>query len=368
MLTVLDPPPAPPPLSPSGVILVGQTTGTSQTETITLLNPGSAALAYMSAVVTDNRIGWLTQTPASGTVAAGGTSTMTLQANIKGLTPGLQHGALRVAYIDGTVHTVDVYLIVPASAVSPTVQPASASLQPAVERPAAYSLEALAQSCPGGTGMAVVLRNPEPGFQVTAQVPVPLQLQARDCYNGKIIRQLNGASAQVLIGSQIISLLDDGTGTWTGTWTPTAAASQVTLAARLDQYVGAAASVVSSQNIITGVVMGAPEGAAGVVTSIVNSANYRVPGSVTPGSRVSIFGVGMSDDAAAPPPDAPPSFTLNGTQVLLQGQPLPLYFVNPTQIDALIPSGVNANERQQLVVQRYGTRSPGIDVGVTTLQ
>jgi hypothetical protein len=344
------------------VILLGQATGASEVETLTLSNPWNSALTYNSTVVTDNGTAWLTQSPASGSIPVGATSNITLQANTKGLASGLQHGVLRVAFIDGTVHTVDVYLIVPAvSALS-----SNSILSTETSRLETLAPASIAESCPGNTGFAVVLRSPEPGFQVNAQVPVPLQLTARDCATGKVIRQASGAAAQVLVdGAPPISLVDDGAGNWSGTWTPSAAASQINLIGRVDQYVGSQAAVVSGQDTLTGTVNPAPAGAAGVIVQVVNGGSPQLQGSVTPGSWVSLFGIAMGDSNASASQTPFPSL-LGGTQVLLQGQPLPLYRVNSTEVDALIPTGINANERQQLVIQRGTTQSPSVDVRVTT--
>ena len=353
--------PPPPPLTPSGVILVGLSSGVSEQETVTLFNPWSSPLAYSSNVVDDNRGAWLTASPASGTLAAGATSTMTLQASTKGLTPGLQHGVVRVAFADGTVHTVDVYLIVP------TIPAASlqTSLQTDVLQP-----DAAGEACPGSSGLAIVFRSPEPGFEVMAQTPVPLQVTARDCTTGKVVRHSNGASVQVSMGPQdpapMTLIIDDGAGNWTGTWTPASSASQMNLIARIDEYVGSISTVVSAQDVLTGTVDPPPAGAAGVVTDIVNGASFQYPGSVTPGAWVSVFGVGIGTSPASA--QAPFPSNLGGTKVLLQGQPLSLDFVNETQVNALIPWGVNTNERQQLVVVRNGTRSPSVDVRVANLQ
>ena len=353
MLTVLDSPSAPPPLTPSGVILTGPS------ETLTISNPWNSGLAYNSTVVTDNGLNWLTQTPASGTVAAGGSATMTLQPNFKGLAGGLMHGVVRVAFLDGTVHTVDVYAIVPAVPVS-NAGPITGDLL----RPAGLQPEAVAETCPGNTGFAVVLRSPEPGFQVSAQVPVAIELAARDCATGKMIKQSTGAAAQLVIGGKNtpIALVDDGTGIWTGTWTPAEASPLVNLAARVDQYAGSLATVVSGVDYLSGTVNPAPDGAAGVVTAVVNGST-QAPGLATAGSWVSLVGVAMGDSNAAASQTPYPN-SLGGTQVLLQGQPLPLYLVNATEVNALIPSGINVNERQQLVVQRGSTQSPGVDVRV----
>ncbi len=264
-LTVLNGPPSPPPLTPSGVILLGQSSGLSELETVTMFNPWNAPLTYNSTVVTDDRVSWLTQTPASGTIAAGASATMTLQANLKGLTGGLQHGVVRVVFTDGTVHTVDVYLIVPVIATS-----ANGLVTPELTAEALVQPESIAEACPGGTGIAVVLRSPEPNFQVTAQVPVPLQLIAKDCKTGKAIRQAGGASAQVMFSSSDapITLIDDGAGNWTGTWMPTAATPQIYLTARIDEYVGASASVVSGQDTLQGIVNPPPGGTTAPTTGV----------------------------------------------------------------------------------------------------
>jgi hypothetical protein len=256
MLNVMDSPASPPPMTPSGVILVGQSGGMSDAQTVTLFNPWPATLTYTSTVVTDNRVNWLTQTPTTGTLApnGGATTSMTLQANLKGLTAGLQHGVVRAAFNDGTVHTLDVYLIVPASAVVASVR--SSEVEFLTLKP-----DAVAQSCPGGAGIATVFRSPEQNFEVTAQVPVALEVISRDCATGKAIRHAAGAAVQVLIGgpnNPPVALIDDGSGVWTGTWTPAAAASQVNLTARTDLYSGNLASVISAQTTLSGVVDAPP--------------------------------------------------------------------------------------------------------------
>ena len=47
---------------------------------------------------------------------------------------------------------------------------------------------------------------------------------------------------------------------------------------------------------------------------------------------------------------------------------LPLQYVGPKQINALIPAKMNPDERHQLIVLRNGARSPGIDILVVNEQ
>jgi uncharacterized protein (TIGR03437 family) len=60
--------------------------------------------------------------------------------------------------------------------------------------------------------------------------------------------------------------------------------------------------------------------------------------------------------------------TLGGIQVLLEGQPLPLSSVDGNEVDAVIPTRVTANERQQLRVVRDNTMSAGVNVQVASPQ
>ena len=138
----------------------------------------------------------------------------------------------------------------------------------------------------------------------------------------------------------------------------------INIVARVDQYAGSSATVVSGVDSLSGNVSPAPDGAAPVVTAIVNGTT-TLSGVATPGSWVSLSGVAIGDTDIELSQQPYPN-NLGGTQVLLQGQALPLYMVNATQVDALIPSGINVNERQHLIVQRGNTQSTSVDVRVTS--
>jgi hypothetical protein len=328
-------------LAPAGVILVAQpASNVSEIENLTLTNPGTNPVAYTSTVVADNHGSWLVQKPAVGTIAAGGVATLTLQANLQGLSPGIQHAVLRVAFADGTMHSVNVYLIVPGVGGTPGCL---------------------------GDGYVAVFQSPEQGFHAVAQTPVPFQLMAKDCNTGNLVTRSSGVSAQVLIGpdnSTSIPLNDDGTGTWTGNWTPGAASAQMSFTAMIDNFAGSTGSVVAGETMITGSVDVAATGAPGAVSKIVNGISTLFPSLVTPGTPVAIQGAGMTSGSETTATEPYPT-TLGGTQVLLQGQPLPLTFAGEKEVDAIIPPQVTANERQQLLVVRDSTLSSGVDVQVT---
>jgi uncharacterized protein (TIGR03437 family) len=69
---------------------------------------------------------------------------------------------------------------------------------------------------------------------------------------------------------------------------------------------------------------------------VINAASFAPAGNpISPGQFVALFGTGLaaSNQTAKPPyPN-----TLNGVSVLINGKNAPLYFVSPTQINALVP-------------------------------
>ena len=59
---------------------------------------------------------------------------------------------------------------------------------------------------------------------------------------------------------------------------------------------------------------------------------------------------------------------MNGTQLFLGGQPLPLMYASAGQVNALIPQNLNPNTSYQLVVQRGSTISVPAPLTVTEYQ
>jgi uncharacterized protein (TIGR03437 family) len=99
----------------------------------------------------------------------------------------------------------------------------------------------------------------------------------------------------------------------------------------------------------------------------VNAATLRDPGQIALASWVSIFGDRLADEQAVAQGGSYPRRLLE-TEVLLGEQPLPLYFVSPSQVNALIPSGLEPNTQHQLLVRKRDTQSVGVAVTVAEIQ
>ncbi len=349
-LRVLDPGTSPPPdATPSGLILVGQTA-----QSVTLANHSSAALSYSSTAVTEDGQAWLTGVPAGGNVPANGTSPISIQANLAGLSPGLWRGTITIAFSDGALAKVAVVLV----ATGASSNGLNANLRNTASQPRAVS------SCDANADLAVVFDSPGDSFEVLARHPVPLQVLAVDC-NGNAIT--NNAAVDVAV--QVpnapdveIALIYQGSGLWTATWTPAMGASGVTLQARVNKSVGGVTPP-SGMATLSGTVLEATADAASAVISVLNGARTDAAAETAAGAWVTLTGTGLADTSSAAATTPYPTI-LAGTQVLMQSRPLPLSYVSPGQIDAFVPAGMNAGT-QQLTVIRNGTRSSGVDVLVT---
>jgi len=156
-----------------------------------------------------------------------------------------------------------------------------------------------------------------------------------------------------------LSLSATGSGTWGATWQPkTATSSPVTITIIVFQNKLAGGTTLTctlGSKTLTPLFTGVRNAASGETTF------------VAPGGVVSIYGQQLADTTGTV--DGPPFPTeLNGTQVLLAGQPLPLHFVGGGQINAQLPYDLSVDAIQQLWVQRGVTLSLPEDIVVAAAQ
>jgi uncharacterized protein (TIGR03437 family) len=102
---------------------------------------------------------------------------------------------------------------------------------------------------------------------------------------------------------------------------------------------------------------------------VINAASFAPPGNpISPGQFVALFGTGLAASSQTAKPPYPN--TLNGVSVLINGKNAPLYFVSPTQINALVPfattgatatiSVQNNNATSNTVTVPVAATAPGI--------
>jgi len=165
-------------------------------------------------------------------------------------------------------------------------------------------------------------------------------------------------------GDPPISLQSLNDGTWQATW-QTGATSNAPVSVRLDAL--DSQSKLSGTRNITGSLSLTKDPPLLTSGSVGSAANFVAYSPLSPGGIISIYGDRLADatlsNASLPLPNQ-----LSNTQVYIAGQSVPLFFVSKTQINALVPFGINANTRQQILVQNEATYSQPVPVDVGPAQ
>jgi uncharacterized protein (TIGR03437 family) len=144
-----------------------------------------------------------------------------------------------------------------------------------------------------------------------------------------------------------------GNGIWQGTWRPLSAGT-VTMVVTAFQSSQNGNVIGGQSNTLTAVAI-APSvaAAAPLVTSngVVHAASDVGGVPIAPGGLITIYGQNLAE-GSGPSSGLPLPQQLNGTQVLLGDQPLPILYTNPLQLNVQVPYGVPVNTQYQLTVQR----------------
>ncbi len=345
LLNVVDPSQGAVLVSPVGA-LVGSVGGTNLTGAMTIYNLWNQAVSYTSTVSTTDGGNWLGATPASGTVPASGSVQLTVAANAAALPTGTGQGVVRVGFSNGIVQSVGV---------------TSLSI-PATASPGGLAADASPASCQTGFLVPTVTSSIGPSFTVTQSQPVNLSVSVVDNCNNSISSAT--VTANFSDGDAAITLVPKGGGVWTGTWTPKAAQAHVTVSI-IPTTVVQGTKALGGLAQLTGTVQPAASSDAPAPATALNSANVSSPAQISPGSWVTIFGDRLANSAQSASGTFPPS--LVGTAVMIGATALPLNFVGPTQVNALLPFSLTPNTSVSLAVQRAGTVSVPINVTIADL-
>ncbi len=346
-----------PQASTGGVILSGVAgSSAAAQQTISLFSLTGNAVGYSTVVFTDDGKNWLTASPASGTVT--GTTALTLSANLAGLAAGVHNGNVGVGFADGTTQTIEVAVIVTAGAGTT----ASSAFKTATPK----------ASC-SPSPLVPLFQQPVAGLGHALQVAQSqlIQVLIRDGCNNPVTAG-NGGSAGVSFSTAdpaVTLSYKPATGFWEGTWTPRTSPSPSQVTVEVTALQGLASGAIGGQASLQVSVLPAGNDAAAKPEAALNAASLSAgpQGQVVPGSYVTIFGERLAS-AVLGASQVPLPISLNNTSLLLGGQPLPLSYISPTQVNGLIPQNLDINAQPQLIIQQGNTVSTPIPVTVTELQ
>ena len=98
------------------------------------------------------------------------------------------------------------------------------------------------------------------------------------------------------------------------------------------------------------------------ITAVVNAAS-QLPGTLAPGTIVSIFGTHLAPTTAITPGVASPPTTVGGVTVTVGGVAAPIYFVSPTQINAIVSFSTPVGSQSLTVSSTAGSFSQNVTIG-----
>lgn len=301
-----------PVFAPLALTFAGAAKVTLPSEDILLHNPLHEPVAFSV-----NAPSWVTVAPGRGLLPPGATGRFTVQVD-GDPAQTLRRAAVNVSFSDGSVRALEVLALTnPPGCVSRRLYPQFVAL------PAERSLFA-AQAVPVEVRVTDECGQPAP------------------------------ASASVFVrlstGEPDIQLTPVDHGLWAGAWNPAHSATPATLSAvavsgaqtgRVDYPLAAEAS---------------PQTPLFRPGAIVHSASQSGDAPMAPGTLVTLYGVNLAA-AVGQSPGLPLPSVLEGTQVLAGGVPMPLLFVSPNQINALLPPGLLAGEAYPVAVRRGDRQS-----------
>jgi len=310
--------PAAPVFSATSLLFVAPqlTNPAVQTMKVTTL---SSQQITLSTAIGDDGLAWLTVASSSPTLTAFQAVTQTISVRASALTPGVYSGSVHETVSGSTTdYVIPVTLI---------VTPASGVCTP--------------------TQLLPTLTNPADNFAITGALPVTVEAAIIDDCGSPLTS--GAVEASFPNGDVPIALTSLGNGQWSGTWQPHSVAGgpgTVMLSAQ-------SSSGLQGSAFAEGTIAANPNATVVTLRGIVNAASLASAPPAAPGEFISIFGSNLAPSLATSP-SYPYATSLAGTQVLLGGQPIPLQFVSPGQINALMPFGTPVNGLQQLIVKQNG--------------
>lgn len=329
-----------PDVSPTGLIFIGTPGSSPSSEDVRVTNLLPNPTSYASSSLTYDGGKWITHLPANATVNPNDPRRIVVQPDFTGTSPGVRRGVLTLVFEDGTFRVVSILSIVPAA--SPTANKAG---------------EREANSCSSPVLRSDFVSLLE-GGTVSIGQPVSIEVKVSDeCGNLVLGTEKNANSAvyaKFSNGDPDLRLVPIGDGRWTGTWRPVNAAQGTVTIAAVSVYVqGLNIQAGRSERGVRLASSSAPIVRQG---SLVHGASQRGDAPMAPGTLVSLYGVNLAETASAPS-SVPLPTEVNGTQVLLGGQPLPILYSSAAQINAQIPYDLPVNTSHQVLVRRGETLS-----------
>ena len=311
-------------------------------QVFTVYTSSTTPVPFQVSAETNSGGQWLSVSAPVSSVSTAVPAAVNVSVNTTGLSPGIYKGQVNVL-IGSILRTKDVTLNIPATTGASAPEISAAQPRAANCTPAALS---------------ITMGSLSTGFNIPAGTPAILSAQVSDdCSNpikdaNVIATFTNSETPEPLKG-------DGVSNSYTENFAPTAplANSSITFHA-------SRAGLQPATEVVSGSVQ--PSTNPPPIVSqggIVNNLTFRKDASLAPGEVVSIFGLNLSSQVQGATA-VPLATTLNNTTVMVNGVPVPLYYVSPGQVNAELPVGLPQACCQSVVVINNGV--PSISQPITS--
>jgi uncharacterized protein (TIGR03437 family) len=326
-----------PVVEPAELVFTAAAGSSPGSQDVFVYNIAQAAKTYRSSSVLTGAN--LVSLPGDAVVDPARPNRVIVQPFVAALAPGVHRGFLNLQFSDGRVRSVRVQVILTA----PVGAGGGASNHCAPTR------------------LIAAVTSIAPSATVTAGWPVPIDAQVLDdCgdphESGAVVVSFSNGDAPLVLQST-------RNGRWSGTWPSRRGAAGTETTLRVEA-VNPLRQLRGEESLVVGI--RAQQEAPSVETAgVVSAAGNQSFVPLTPGGMITIYGERLSETTAEA--SFPLPTQIGSTRLVMGGRPLPLLFVSPGQINAIVPAGLAVNTRHQLLVQRANTysRPVGLDVGST---
>ena len=201
------------------------------------------------------------------------------------------------------------------------------------------------------------------GFSTTAGWPAAIEVQVvDDCGQPLTAGSVTASFSNNDPPVNLTSLRD---GRWSGTWkAQNGAGASVTITAAARSADG---SLTGSAQISGGLQINSNPPPVVAPGGVLSAASYSLQAALAPGALVSVFG-SLFAPQETKVESLPLPVTLGVTTVTIAGRKLPLLYIGPAQMNAMIPFDLPINATHQVVVQRGTAISIPEPIGVVSSQ
>ena len=345
-----------PQIFPTGLIFTGVAGVTPGSQDVQVGNPTGQVNSYQSGIIGTG----FSFLPTNATIQSSQPTTLRVFPDFSALTAGsLQRGTITLQFSDGSPsQTVNVLIVV----APPGSTPAALDLYDSGDRATAergYRIE-LGPNAASGCAtqpLQIQYRSLQPNFTAVVGQGKTIDVQVSDGCGNLVGPGGQQAQVSAYFGSETVAMTHIGGGIWQGTWKPlTAGPVLVSVTAVLAQ----GGNLVAGQASVLSGAVSAPAPAATTPTvtaqGVVHAASEQGGVPIAPGGLITVYGVNLSDGAGQSK-SLPLPQQLNGTQVLLGNQQLPILYTSTGQLNVQVPYGVPVNTQYQLTVQHGNTLS-----------